>query len=203
MKVAVIDYGMGNLHSVSKALEHAGAAVDLIQQPEQLRQYDRAVLPGVGAMGACVEGIRAAGFDQALAEYVKSRPMLGVCVGMQVLFESGDESGGVDGLSWFHGQVNHFDPAITQQGLKIPHMGWNQVSHQGHALFDGIPSDERFYFVHSYRVAESAEAIAYSDHGGAFVAAVGRDNVVATQFHPEKSQHAGLQLYANFLKWMP
>ncbi|MGB0964672.1 MAG: imidazole glycerol phosphate synthase subunit HisH [Litorivicinus sp.] len=204
MKVGVIDYGMGNLHSVSKALEHAGAAhVELIEQPERLKEFDRVVLPGVGAMGACVDAIRQAGFDQALAEYVQHRPMLGVCVGMQALFENGDENGGVDGLGWFHGHVNHFHPDIRAQGLKIPHMGWNQVQHNQHPLFDGIAQDERFYFVHSFRVSDSAEAIARADHGGEFVAAVGRDNVVATQFHPEKSQHAGLQLYANFLKWMP
>jgi len=204
VKVGVVDYGMGNLHSVSKALEHAGARqVDLVNQPEQLAAYDRVVLPGVGAMGACVDAIRAAGFDQALADYVRQRPMLGVCVGMQALFEQGDESGGVAGLGWFHGQVNHFPKDIAEQGLKIPHMGWNQVVHDGHPLFDGIDSGERFYFVHSYRVAASAEAIAHCEHGAAFVAAVGQDNVVATQFHPEKSQHAGLQLYANFLKWTP
>ena len=204
MKVAVVDYGMGNLHSVSKALEHAGAGqVDLVTHPEQLADYDRAVLPGVGAMGACVDAIRQSGFDQALAEYIKSRPMLGVCVGMQALFESGDENGGVAGLGWFHGQVNHFPTEICDQGLKIPHMGWNQVAHAGHPLFDGIPSGERFYFVHSFRVSQSAEAIAHCEHGAPFVAAVGRDHLVATQFHPEKSQHAGLQLYANFLKWTP
>ncbi|QGG81231.1 imidazole glycerol phosphate synthase subunit HisH [Litorivicinus lipolyticus] len=205
MIVGVVDYGMGNLHSVSKALEHAGPDWDvrLIDSPAQLNDCDRAVLPGVGAMGACVEGIQAAGFDAALKAFVQTRPMMGVCVGMQALFSRGDESGGVDGMGWLDGEINHFPSAIRACGLKIPHMGWNQIQHREHPLFDGIPQGERFYFVHSFRSVDLDQpyVAATAEHGEPFVAAIIQGRVFATQFHPEKSQHAGLQLYSNFLNW--
>ncbi len=207
MIVGVIDYGMGNLHSVSKALEHAGPDWDvrLIDSPDQLAACDRAVLPGVGAMGACVQGIKDAGFDTALQTFVQTKPMMGVCVGMQALFTRGDESGGVEGLDWVKGEINHFPTSIRQQGLKIPHMGWNQIEHHDHALFDGIAPGERFYFVHSFRSVDvgSPYVAATAIHGERFVAAIIQGNVFATQFHPEKSQHAGLTLYSNFLNWTP
>jgi glutamine amidotransferase len=210
-RVAVIDYGMGNLHSVAKALERAGegeARVEVTADAARIRSADRVVLPGVGAIRDCMAEMRRLGVDEVVREVVRSKPFLGVCVGMQALMESSAENGGTECLGILPGGVEYFGDDLTdpESGarLKVPHMGWNQV-HQSlaHPLWAGIDQDERFYFVHSYYVAPShPELIAGTcRHGVTFAAALARDNIFAAQFHPEKSQHAGLRLYANFLSW--
>ncbi len=209
--VAVIDYGMGNLHSVAKALEKVAvdSRVVVSADPAEVIRADRVVLPGVGAIRDCMAEIRRLGFDQAVREVVDAgTPLLGVCVGMQALMQHSVENGGTDCLGIFPGRVGYFgdnlhDP-ISGERLKVPHMGWNQV-HQtiNHPLWQDIPQDSRFYFVHSYYVQPEDQAItaATCDYGLSFSSAVTHNNVFATQFHPEKSQHVGLQLYANFLRW--
>jgi glutamine amidotransferase len=209
--VAVIDYGMGNLHSVAKALEKVGEGVNVIvtHEHEKIQAADRVVLPGVGAIRDCMHEIRRLGIDQVVKEVVQQgKPLLGVCVGMQALMTFSDENNGVECLKILPGHVAYFgddlhDPE-TNERLKIPHMGWNQV-HQtyDHPLWKDIGQDERFYFVHSYYVepVEIGMIAGSTNYGISFTAAVAKDNVFATQFHPEKSQHAGLQLYKNFLNW--
>lgn len=210
-KVAVIDYGMGNLHSVSKALEKVADSrteVVVSADPETIMQADRVVLPGVGAIRDCMAEIKRLGLDQVVCEVAQNKPLLGVCVGMQALLEHSEENDGVDCLGILPGQVRYFgrdlrDP-VSGIRLKVPHMGWNQL-HQclEHPLWRNIPQDTRFYFVHSYYVSMDAgcSAAATTDYGVTFKAAVVRDNVFAVQCHPEKSAAAGLELYANFLKW--
>jgi glutamine amidotransferase len=208
--VAVIDYGMGNLHSVAKALEHTGMGhrVEVTAEPERILAADRVVLPGVGAIRDCMAEIRRLGLDEVVREAVRSKPLLGVCVGMQALMDASAENGGTDCLGILPGRVEFFgeglrDPASGER-LKVPHMGWNRVHQERqHPLWRGIAQDERFYFVHSYYVQPGDPAItrATTGHGVTFASAVGRGNVFAVQFHPEKSQHAGLALYANFLSW--
>ncbi|SCZ60937.1 imidazole glycerol phosphate synthase subunit HisH [Thiohalomonas denitrificans] len=208
--VAVIDYGMGNLHSVAKALEHTGAADRVVVTPdtEVILKADRVVLPGVGAIRDCMAEIRRLGIDEVVREVIRSKPLLGVCVGMQALMDESAENGGTPCLGVFPGRVEWFGDELTDPDtgarLKVPHMGWNRVHQErAHPLWEGISQDERFYFVHSYYVEPAIPelTVATTNHGRTFTAAVGRDNVFAAQFHPEKSQHAGLQLYANFLKW--
>lgn len=212
-RVAVIDYGMGNLHSVAKALEHVGTRVDVIvtAEAEEILQADRVVLPGVGAIRDCMAEIRRLGLDQVVHEVANSgRPLLGVCVGMQAMMDFSEENGGIDCLGLFSGRVEYFGEdlrdAETGEKLKIPHMGWNQVQQQAaHPLWEGIEQNARFYFVHSYFVRPTEESLisATSEYGGRFSVALAKDNVFAVQFHPEKSQHNGLQLYKNFLNWKP
>ena len=207
--VAVIDYGMGNLHSVAKALEHAGdARVVVTHDQKVIAAADRVVLPGVGAIRDCMAEIKRLELDGLIHELVKSKPFLGVCVGMQALMEHSAENDGTPCLGVLPGSVEFFGNGLVDPesgtSLKVPHMGWNQVhQEQSHPLWDDIDQDERFYFVHSYYVKTASEDIlaASCRHGLSFAAAVMRDNIFATQFHPEKSQHAGIQLYANFLKW--
>lgn len=208
--VAVIDYGMGNLHSVAKALEHAGTGQRVIVSADagEILAADRVVLPGVGAIRDCIGEIKRLGLDEVVYEAVKSKPFLGVCVGMQALMEWSAENDGTDCLGVLPGRVEYFGEELRDpdsgEALKVPHMGWNQVhQEQSHPLWEGIAQDERFYFVHSYYVQPADESLlmASSRHGISIAAAVGRDNVFATQFHPEKSQQAGLRLYANFLRW--
>jgi glutamine amidotransferase len=209
--VAVIDYGMGNLHSVAKALEKVGHGIDIMvtHDHKKIEQADRVVLPGVGAIRDCMHEIKRLGIDRVVKDVVQQgKPLLGVCVGMQALMTFSDENNGVDCLKILPGHVAYFgddlhDPESGER-LKIPHMGWNQV-HQtyDHPLWQNIDQDERFYFVHSYYVepVEIGMIAGSSNYGISFTAAVAKDNVFATQFHPEKSQHAGLQLYKNFLNW--
>ena len=209
--VAVIDYGMGNLHSVAKALEKVAGNTRVLvtADPGEVMRADRVVLPGVGAIRDCMGEIRRLGFDQTVREIVASgKPLLGVCVGMQALMQHSVENGGTDCLGIFAGRVEYFgdnlhDP-VSGERLKVPHMGWNQA-HQttSHPLWQNIPQDSRFYFVHSYYVQPEDTTItaSSSEYGLSFSSAVTHENVFATQFHPEKSQHAGLQLYANFLRW--
>ena len=209
--VAVIDYGMGNLHSVAKALEKVGEGVDIkvTADAQTILSADRVVLPGVGAMRDCMGEIIRLGLDKTIHEFVKSgKPLFGVCVGMQALLESSAENDGVTCLGILPGQVEYFGDDLrdlkTGDKLKIPHMGWNQVHQEiEHPMWDGIAQDARFYFVHSYYAQPGHPDLiaASTNYGFPFTSAVTKDNVFAVQFHPEKSQHAGLALYANFLKW--
>ncbi len=212
-RVAVIDYGMGNLHSVAKALEHVSDQAEVIvtAEAEKILQADRVVLPGVGAIRDCMAEIQRLDLDQVVREVADSgRPLLGVCVGMQAMLDFSEENGGTDCLGLFPGRVEYFGEdlhdAQTGEKLKIPHMGWNQVQQQAaHPLWEGIAQDARFYFVHSYFVhpAEEGQISATTEYGRRFSVALAKDNVFAVQFHPEKSQHDGLQLYKNFLNWKP
>lgn len=204
-QVGVIDYGSGNLHSVAKALEAAGAdEVFVSDDPDQLHRADRLVLPGVGAMGDCLQGLKSRGLDALVLDVVGHKPLLGVCVGMQILTEFGEESHGVDALGVFPGAITRF-PAKAADGtlLKVPHMGWNQVMVTDHPMWQDIPDLSRFYFVHSYRYADAAHGcvVGRTEYGGLFGAALSIEGVFAVQFHPEKSHHAGIRLYRNFLTW--
>ncbi len=212
--VAVIDYGMGNLHSVAKALEHASKSLQtsteivVTHDHDHILQADHVVLPGVGAMRDCMGEINRLGIDKIVREVITAgTPFLGVCVGMQALLENSDENDGVECLGVFEGHVHSFASTFEQQNitdLKIPHMGWNQVrQHIDHPLWHNISDNERFYFVHSYYTEPNNKQFisATSEYGFEFCVSLARDNIFATQFHPEKSQHAGLQLYANFLNW--
>ncbi|RLQ23540.1 imidazole glycerol phosphate synthase subunit HisH [Seongchinamella sediminis] len=208
--VAVIDYGMGNLHSVASALQHVGADQVLVtHDAEQIRRADRVVFPGVGAMRDCMAEIRRLKCDQLLADALveQHKPVLAICVGMQALLSHSEENGGVDCLNLIPGEVRYFGNPLRDAGgerLKVPHMGWNQVRQtRAHPLWRGIADGERFYFVHSYYVdAIDRELVAGAlDYGVSADAALARDNLFAVQFHPEKSHTAGLQLLKNFLEW--
>jgi len=206
LRIAVVDYGMGNIRSVSKALEHVapGAQVLVTHDPEAIRGAERVVVPGQGAMPDCMRQLAASGAREAVVEATRAKPFLGICIGMQMLFERGEE-GDTPGLALLAGTVPRF-PAMRMQGLKVPHMGWNQVwQRAGHALWQGIEDGARFYFVHSYfpRPAEDALAAATCVYGVTFTCAVARDNIFAVQFHPEKSQSSGLRLLSNFIRWRP
>ncbi|EHK71431.1 MULTISPECIES: imidazole glycerol phosphate synthase subunit HisH [Pseudomonas] len=205
--VAVIDYGMGNLHSVAKALEHAGSHQVLVTgDPAVIREADRIVLPGVGAIRDCMAEIRRQGIDELVREVSQDRPFLGVCVGMQALMQRSEENGGVDCIGLFPGAVRRFPGGMQEEGetLKVPHMGWNEVSHVlDHPLWHGIPDRARFYFVHSFYVeaGNPRQVVGRGHYGLDFAAALADGSRFATQFHPEKSADCGLQLYANFLAW--
>jgi len=214
MKLAVVDYGSGNLRSAAKALERAAseagltATVEVTPSPDVVRRADRIVLPGVSTFGDCRRGLAALdGMIEALEESVSGagRPFLGICVGMQLMATRGLEHGSHPGLGWVSGEVVAIDR--EDQGLKIPHMGWNELKivESGHPVLQGLASGTHVYFVHSYMFrAEDRRAVwAEVDYGGPVTAVVGRDNMIGTQFHPEKSQRAGLRLLANFLQWNP
>ena len=207
--IAVVDYGMGNLRSVSKALEHVApdADVRVTSDPEVVRRAERVVFPGQGAMPDCMREMDARGLRPAVIEAARSKPFLGICIGLQMLFERSEE-GDTPGLGVFPGQVKRFPPGAMKdaQGakLKVPHMGWNEVMQAApHPLWRGIADASRYYFVHSFYVeAGKPELVAgYSIYGFPFTCAVARDNIFAVQFHPEKSQTAGLALLANFVTW--
>jgi glutamine amidotransferase len=214
--VAIVDYSSGNLHSAAKAFERAAheAGLDqpimVTQDPAVVARADRIVLPGVGAFADCRRGLDAVpGMVEALEEAVRQRgrPFFGICVGMQLMAERGLEYEVKEGLGWIAGEVDRITP--IDAGLKIPHMGWNTLNvTRPHPLLAGLelgPNGRHAYFVHSYQLKPEnrADLIAEADYGGAVTAVVGRDNIVGTQFHPEKSQKLGLELIANFLKWMP
>lgn len=203
MKIAVVDYGMGNLRSVSKALEHVApqARVAVTADPREILSSDRVVVPGQGAMPDCMRQLGASGAREAVEQALRSKPFLGICLGLQMLFERAEE-GDTPGLGLFAGGV----PRFRVEGLKVPHMGWNEVLQaRAHALWEGIPERSRFYFVHSYYPAPADPAIVAgrAEYGELFTCAVARDNIFAVQFHPEKSQSAGLQLLSNFVRWRP
>lgn len=207
--VAVIDYGMGNLHSAAKALEHVapGVEVRVTHDAELILSSDRVVFPGVGAIRDCVGEILRLGLDQVVREAAKTKPLLGICVGMQSMMTHSQENGGVDCLNLFSGEVRFFGDDLKDangEKLKVPHMGWNQVKQvRPHPLWRDIPDNARFYFVHSYyvTVADDALITGRGEYGVPFVATLGQDNVFAAQFHPEKSQKSGLQLLKNFMEW--
>lgn len=216
MRVAIIDYGSGNLRSATKAFERAAreggtdAEIELTDDAARVASADRIVLPGVGAYADCRRGLDAVpGMADALTEAViaKGRPFLGICVGMQLLSTRGLEKTTTKGLGWIPGDVKEIVP--SDPALKIPQIGWNTIHvKQDHPLFAGIPTGEsglHAYFVHSYQLAatDPAHVLATTDYGGPVTAAVGRDNIAGTQFHPEKSQALGLALIANFLRWKP
>lgn len=206
--VAVIDYGMGNLHSVSKAIEHVApeARVLVTSDATLIREADRVVLPGVGAIRDCMAEIQRLGVDKLVKEVSQDRPFLGICVGMQALMQHSEENNGIDCIGLLPGQVKFFGEPLVEDGikLKVPHMGWNRVNQvQPHPLWQGINNDERFYFVHSFYVAmeQSEYVMGRSLYGKSIDAAVGHNNIFAVQFHPEKSQHSGLALLKNFVQW--
>jgi glutamine amidotransferase len=208
--VAVIDYGMGNLHSVASALEHVGAQkVVVTNDADLIRQADRVVFPGVGAIRDCMAEIRRLKCDELLAQALTEQqvPVLAICVGLQALMSSSQENDGVDCLDIIPGEVRYFGSPLADadgQRLKVPHMGWNEVHQQrDHPLWAGIPDLTRFYFVHSYYVHASDRSLlaASVDYGVSADAALARDNLFAVQFHPEKSATAGLRLLKNFLLW--
>ena len=208
--IAIIDYGMGNLHSIAKALEHVAGKdrVQVTRQQGAILAADRVVFPGVGAIRDCMAELQRTGLDQVVAEVARSKPLLGVCLGMQALLDISEENQGTECLGIIPGKVKHFLPEMRPAGngerLKIPHMGWNQVQQKrDHPLWNNIPSGSRFYFVHSYYVApeDTADIAATTTYGIEFTSIIARDNVFAVQFHPEKSQHAGLCLLSNFTHW--
>ena len=210
-KIVVVDYGMGNLRSVAQALRAVAPEADVLISgaPADIDSADRIVLPGQGAMRDCMRSLRESGVQDALLRASKSRPMMGVCVGEQMLFDSSEE-GDTPGLGLLPGKVVRFqlEGRLQQDGsrFKVPQMGWNRVKQvRAHPLWEGIPDDSWFYFVHSYyaRPEQAGDIIGETDYGGAFCCAVARDNIVATQFHPEKSAGAGLALYKNFVHWNP
>ena len=215
--VAVVDYGMGNLRSVAQAVIHAaqdtGVDGKITSNPQDVRHASRVVLPGQGAMPDCMRELRESGLMEAVLEAAASKPLFGVCVGMQMLLDHSDE-GNTPGLGLIHGNVVKFDVAGKVQAdgsrFKVPQMGWNQVNfsqHQGaqHPVWGDIPSGSYFYFVHSFyaKPDNNAHVTGETDYGGTFACAIARDNLFATQFHPEKSANQGLALYRNFLHWQP
>jgi imidazole glycerol-phosphate synthase subunit HisH len=209
----VIDYGSGNLRSAAKAFERAAAsngiatAIKVSGEAEDVRAAERIVLPGVGAFADCRRGLAAVpGLEEALEEAVrrKGRPFFGICVGMQLMAERGREFAVTEGLGWLRGEIVAIAPG--DPGLKVPHMGWNELAlHGAHPVLAGLADGTHAYFVHSYGLqgADRQDVLATVDYGGAVTAIVARDNLIGTQFHPEKSQAAGLAMIANFLRWRP
>lgn len=215
--VAVVDYGMGNLRSVAQAVLHATTDTQvravITRDPQVVRQAHRVVLPGQGAMADCMRELRESGLLESVLEAAASKPLFGVCVGMQMLLDhsaEGRTDAGTPGLGLIAGEVRRFDLAGQRapdgSRLKVPQMGWNRV-HQSrpHPVWAGVPDGEWFYFVHSFyaRPLDAAHSVGETDYGARFTSAVARDNIFATQFHPEKSADQGLLLYRNFLHWNP
>ena len=212
MRTVLVDYDSGNLHSAEKAFQRmaaevGGGEVTVTSDPEAVARADRIVLPGDGAFPACRAALHGfTGLDEAIAEAVgrQGRPFLGICVGMQMMATVGREYRDTAGFGWIPGEVVRIAPA--EPGLKVPHMGWNDLVVTGaHPVLEGIATGDHAYFVHSYqmRVEDPAHLLAWADYGGPVTAIVGRDTMIGTQFHPEKSQRAGLRLIANFLRWAP
>jgi glutamine amidotransferase len=210
--VAVVDYGMGNLRSVSQAVAHVARDTDVrvivTANPEEVYAADRVVLPGQGAMRDCMRELRESGLQEAVLHAAAHKPLMGVCVGMQMLLQHSEEQD-TPGLGLLPGQVRRFqlDGRLQADGsrYKVPQMGWNQVWQRPHALWAGVPDGAWFYFVHSYYAAPAlaAHTAAETEYGARFTCALARDNIFATQFHPEKSAEQGLALYRNFLHWRP
>jgi glutamine amidotransferase len=210
-RIAVVDYGMGNLRSVSKALEHVAPAAEVrvTADPAEVRAADRVVFPGQGAMPDCMRELEASGLRGAVEEAARAKPFLGICIGLQMLFERSEE-GDVPGLGILPGHVRRFPADLMRDAsgarLKVPHMGWNEVKQaEPHPLWTGIGDESRFYFVHSYFVEAGEPALVggFAVYGFPFTCAVARDNMFAVQFHPEKSHAAGLRLLRNFVDWQP
>jgi imidazole glycerol-phosphate synthase subunit HisH len=206
--IGVIDYGMGNLHSLGKALERVSSAqrVLISYDAEELKACDKLVLPGVGGVRACMAELKRLELYEMVREQARKVPLLGICLGMQVLHEWSDENNGVPALGLIPGKVVRFPdpPADAAERLKVPHMGWNRVKQVNkHPIWAGVPDDSWFYFVHSYHAVPryKKNVLGMADYGQPFAAAVAKDNIVAFQFHPEKSQAAGMTLLANFVGW--
>ncbi len=210
-RIAVIDYGMGNLHSIAKALQHVGdrCQVQVTADPEAIRAAERVVFPGVGAIADCMAALTRLGLVAVIRQVARDRPLLGICLGLQALLEESEEGGRVRCLGVLPGRVVRFPAALHDERgrrLKIPHMGWNQVyPTRSHPVWEGIDEGTRFYFVHSYHAvpAREQDVAAICRYPDPFACALARDNVFAVQFHPEKSQWAGLRLLQNFLRWTP
>lgn len=207
--IAIVDYGMGNLRSVEQAVHKVApdAAVSVTDDAQIIAVAKRVIFPGQGAMPDCMRELDARGLRQTVLDAARSKPFLGICIGLQMLFEHSAE-GNVDGLGILHGKVERFATHMLDaqnNKLKVPHMGWNQVHHVQHPLWDGIAQDARFYFVHSYYVQTQDAALiqATSKYPQSFVCAVAKENLFAVQFHPEKSAAAGLRLLQNFVNWNP
>lgn len=210
--IAVVDYGMGNLKSVSKAIEHVAPnkTVLVTSDPDEINGADHVVFPGQGAMPECMQELDARGLHEAVINAAKTKPFLGICIGLQMLFDHSEE-GDIKGLGLFQGNVKKFslENRVDAAGakLKVPHMGWNQVyqNDKPHGMWNNIANGERFYFVHSYYVSPEDKdcAVGFGEYPERFVCAVAKENIFAVQFHPEKSAHAGLQLLSNFVNWKP
>jgi glutamine amidotransferase len=206
-KIAVVDYGAGNLRSVAKALARSGFEPEITGDPDALRRADSVVLPGVGAFRDAVSQLEAKGLGDALRELIAAgKPYLGLCLGLQVLFDEGDEHGVTPGLGVMRGRVERFaERAADGSARRVPHIGWNTVRFEGsHPICEVLPAEDCFYFVHSYYAvpADDSVTVGRADYGGPFTAAVARDNVFAVQFHPEKSQNAGKRLLDAFHRWL-
>lgn len=204
--IGIVDYGAGNLKSVFHAFDAVGVEAELCSHPSALGEYEKLVLPGVGAFGWCYKNLAEGDWIEPLSKRVLQEkvPILGICVGMQLMAESSQEGGMHPGLGWIKGEVVAFDGAAT--GVKVPHIGWNSVSFsREHAVVAGIPNESDVYFVHSYhfRCADRADVLASCEYGLSFAAAVARENIVGIQFHPEKSQERGIQIIRNFSHWKP
>ena len=206
-RIVVVDLGTGNLHSVAKALEKVApsAHVEVTSDLLRLDKADRVVLPGQGAIGSWFKALDERQLRNPVLSVLSSKPVLGICVGMQALFNRSEEDGGCEGLGLFDGEARRFCRSVDRKPqLKVPHMGWNNVRQSSdHPVWRGIPQDSRFYFVHSYYAlaTESSSVAATSDYGGEFVSAIARANIFAVQFHPEKSHEQGLKLLENFVCW--
>lgn len=200
---------MGNLHSIAKAVEHVAGDLRVVvtAQRAEIERADRVIFPGVGAIRDCMEELRRLEFDALIRGLAGKRPLLGVCLGMQAMLDSSEENGGTPALGLIAGRVRRFPDGLSDAAsgarLKIPHMGWNQVRQDPHPLWKGIEQDSRFYFVHSYyaQPADEASCAGTTEYGLSFASALRGDGIFAVQFHPEKSQHAGLRLLANFVNW--
>ncbi len=209
MLVTIVDYGMGNLHSVKKAVEHVAdrdTRVIVSNQANDIQRADRVILPGQGAIAGCMQHIRDGNLYEPIETATKTKPFMAICVGPQLLMEHSEENGGVNGFGIFKGNCKRFSADLPKRNppLKIPHMGWSAVKHtQAHALWENIPDNSRFYFVHSYYLIPQDESIVVGscDYGHVFASALARDNIFTTQCHPEKSADVGLQLFRNFLRW--
>jgi glutamine amidotransferase len=216
MHIAIVDYGMGNLRSVSQALQHVApeCKITIASDPAEILRSDRVVLPGQGAMPDCMKQLRSSGLLDAVIQSVREKPLFGICVGEQMLFEESEErkpqvTTNTACLALMPGKVKRFHLSGTQEDgseFKIPHMGWNQVRQdRDHPMWHGIPDMTSFYFVHSYyvQVGNPEDTVGSTNYGGWFTSAVARDTIFATQFHPEKSAQYGLKLYQNFVAWRP
>jgi glutamine amidotransferase len=214
MKVVIVDLGTGNLHSVRRAVEHVAAQAEVLvsDRAADLDAAERVIFPGQGAIGTWMGALRAKGLEDAVRRALAGKPVLGICLGLQALYEDSEEDGGTPGLALLHGRVRHFNglaggrlfDVSSGAALKIPHMGWNTVRQtRPHPLWQGIPDSCRFYFVHSYcaPLQDPGEVLGTTEYGVRFCSAAGRGNVFAVQFHPEKSQRAGLTLLGNFIGW--
>ena len=200
-KIAVLDYGMGNLHSVAKAIEKVteNHKVFISRDLKLLETSNKMIIPGVGAIGDCMKAIKNLGMDDLIRRFSEEKPILGVCVGMQILLKESEESGGTNCLGLVDGILKKLN---VSEDIKVPHMGWNIVNQSiSHPMFEGISQNSFFYFVHSYAALDSKNKVSTTYHGQEFISSVYKDNIFAVQFHPEKSQDDGLKIYKNFASW--